>query len=98
MYHNLFLYISCFGNIPQISSCIFQIINTVDPKHLKLSKVDDLIYAHFRRDFPDLNVEHIDVDAMKSTEGKAVRYFEERNLITSEHFWVFIDVEMERVL
>ena len=44
----------------------------MDPTILKLTKVDDDIYKHFRLEFPDLKVDKIDVDAMKSAEGKEV--------------------------
>lgn len=38
---------------------------------LRLTKLDDAIYAHFRREFPDLDVKGpLDEDAMKSKDGK----------------------------
>jgi hypothetical protein len=38
---------------------------------LRLTKIDDEIYEHFRRDFPEIDVSQtIDEDAMKSKEGK----------------------------
>lgn len=39
---------------------------------LKLTKLDQAIYDHFRSEFPSLNVQHIDVDEMKSNESKEV--------------------------
>ena len=38
---------------------------------LRLTRLDDEIYEHFKRDFPDFNIkETINEDAMKSKEGK----------------------------
>ena len=53
-------------------SLYLQLITAVDPKALRLTPQDNDIYELFRKSFPDLNVEVIDVDAMKSEEGKAV--------------------------
>jgi hypothetical protein len=44
----------------------------VDTTELRLTKLDDVIYMSFRKEFPDLKIDAIDLDAMKSTEGKAV--------------------------
>lgn len=48
----------------------FNLVSSVDPKILKLTKCDSDIYTHFRDEFPDVKVDVIDVDAMKSAEGK----------------------------
>jgi len=45
----------------------------VDPKQLRLSKQDDQIYKRFREVFPDLNVDTLDEDKIKSKEGKDVK-------------------------
>ena len=41
---------------------------------LKLTNVDDEIYALFRESFKDMKIDVIDEDEMKSAEGKAVRH------------------------
>jgi len=48
----------------------FNLITAVDPKLLKLSPHDDIIYAKFKADFPDLKVEVITDDLIKSDEAK----------------------------
>uniref|UniRef100_A0A0A9YVK1 UPF0368 protein Cxorf26 n=1 Tax=Lygus hesperus TaxID=30085 RepID=A0A0A9YVK1_LYGHE len=52
------------------SEVYFNILCSVDPKVLRLTKHDDSIYTTFREDFPDLDVKLIDEDSMKSVEGK----------------------------
>ncbi|CAB0012665.1 unnamed protein product [Nesidiocoris tenuis] len=47
------------------------ILCSVDPKALRLTKHDDLIYTKFREMFPDLDVQSINEDEMKSDQGKA---------------------------
>lgn len=49
----------------------FNILCTVDPKFLKLTPNDDQIYKSFRETFPDLKVDKINEDELKSPEGKA---------------------------
>lgn len=49
----------------------FNILCSVDPKILRLTPNDDVIYSHFRQDFPDLNVDSIDENDLKSLAGKA---------------------------
>ncbi|WAR20816.1 PBDC1-like protein [Mya arenaria] len=46
------------------------LISSVDPKVLKLTRLDDDIYKHFRGEFPDLNVKELDVDFLKTPEQK----------------------------
>ncbi|XP_014207480.1 protein PBDC1 [Copidosoma floridanum] len=48
----------------------FNILCSVDPKILKLTSHDDLIYKTFRETFPDLKVDVIDENELKSPEGK----------------------------
>lgn len=38
---------------------------------MRLTPNDDVIYSHFRQDFPDLNVDVINEDELKSAAGKA---------------------------
>ncbi|CAG9835550.1 unnamed protein product [Diabrotica balteata] len=48
----------------------FNILCSVDPKLLKLTPVDDLIYKVFREEFPKLEVEVIKENELKSTKEK----------------------------
>lgn len=47
-----------------------QILCSVDPKLLKLTPHDDLIYKSFRETFPDMKVDTVDEDHLKSNESK----------------------------
>ncbi|KAJ8928382.1 hypothetical protein NQ314_019047 [Rhamnusium bicolor] len=49
----------------------FNILCSVDPKHLKLTPVDDTIYKVFRDEFPTLDIRLIKEDELKSTKEKA---------------------------
>ncbi|GLH15851.1 Protein PBDC1 [Gryllus bimaculatus] len=49
----------------------FNILCSVDPKLLKLTPHDDMIYKTFREEFPDLKVDVVIEDEMKSPEGKS---------------------------
>lgn len=44
----------------------------MDPKQLRLSPHDDKIYSRFREVFPDMKIDILDENQMKSNEGKAV--------------------------
>jgi len=44
----------------------------MDPKQLHLSRHDDQIYSRFRELFPDLKVDILDENQIKSNEGKSV--------------------------
>ncbi|XP_044598466.1 protein PBDC1 [Cotesia glomerata] len=48
----------------------FNILCSVDPKLLKLTPHDDLIYKSFREVFPNLSIAKLSEDEMKSPEGK----------------------------
>ncbi|KIP10797.1 hypothetical protein PHLGIDRAFT_28275 [Phlebiopsis gigantea 11061_1 CR5-6] len=54
----------------------WNLLEKVPPANLKLTKQDDEIYEHFKRDFPEIFVEpyeritKLDEDMMKSKEGK----------------------------
>lgn len=50
-------------------------ISSVDPTALKLTKMDDEIYEEFRKDFPDLKIDVIKEDELKSAEAKEVKNF-----------------------
>ncbi|NWR48079.1 PBDC1 protein, partial [Regulus satrapa] len=47
------------------------LISSVDPKFLKLTAVDDLIYAEFRGTFRNLRVDVLDPEELKSEAAKA---------------------------
>ncbi|KAI5740369.1 hypothetical protein M8J76_003108 [Diaphorina citri] len=49
----------------------FNILCSVDPKILRLTAHDDEILKSFRADFPDLKVDVLNEEEMKSPEGKA---------------------------
>jgi hypothetical protein len=51
----------------------------VDPTVLKLTNMDDIIYADFRKEFPDFTVEIIKEDQLKTAESKEV--------CTMQSFW-----------
>ncbi|XP_054916655.1 protein PBDC1 [Poeciliopsis prolifica] len=48
----------------------FNLISSVDPKFLKLTKVDDQIYSSFRETFKDLDVKRLKEEDLKSDEAK----------------------------
>jgi len=50
----------------------FQLISSVDPKFLKLTKLDDKIYSSFRETFKELDVKRLKEDDLKSDEAKEV--------------------------
>lgn len=43
---------------------------SADPKHLRLTPIDDLIYKAFREEFPNLDVTVIDENELKSKKEK----------------------------
>ena len=45
----------------------------MDPSHLRLSPVDDELYTKFRQTFPDMKVDVLVEDEMKSASDKVVR-------------------------
>ncbi|XP_058125264.1 protein PBDC1 [Anopheles ziemanni] len=49
----------------------FNLLCSVDPRLLRLTPYDDEIYEQFRRMFPDMNVQVINENELKSPEGKA---------------------------
>lgn len=48
----------------------FNLISSVDPKALRLTKIDNEIYKHFREAFPDLSIGVMTHDMLKSDEAK----------------------------
>lgn len=48
----------------------FNILCVVEPKALKLTQKDQLLYDSFREEFPDFNVEKLDEDSLKSKDAK----------------------------
>ncbi|KAF6714608.1 Protein PBDC1 [Oryzias melastigma] len=48
----------------------FNLISSVDPKFLKLTKLDDRIYSSFRESFKDLDVKQLKEDDLKSDQAK----------------------------
>lgn len=52
-----------------------QLVSSVDNRVLKLTQLDDDIYRSFRQHFPDLKVEVIDQDLLKSEAAKLVSGF-----------------------
>ena len=53
-------------------STYWSILEKIPGSKLRLTKMDDEILAHLKKDFPDFNpAETIDEDKMKSKEGKA---------------------------
>ena len=52
-------------------STYWSILEKMPGSKLRLTKLDDEIYEHFKRDFPEIDpVETIDEEKMKSKEGK----------------------------
>jgi hypothetical protein len=49
----------------------FNLISSIPPKLLKLTPKDDLIYEEFRKQFPDLGVQKVDTNCLKTDEAKA---------------------------
>ncbi|CAF0706639.1 unnamed protein product [Brachionus calyciflorus] len=48
----------------------YNLLCAIDSKMLKLTKIDETIYAEFRQHFNELPVDKIDVDHLKSAESK----------------------------
>lgn len=64
-----------------------QLISSVDPKFLKLTKLDDKIYSLFRETFKDLDIKQLKEGDLKSDKAKEVRLKMGVNM--------FFDSEME---
>nr|CAG4642163.1 EOG090X0HAI [Eurycercus lamellatus] len=48
----------------------FNLLSSVDPKILRLTKLDDQIYSNFRELFPDFSVASITQEVLKTAEAK----------------------------
>ncbi|KAM9735047.1 protein PBDC1 isoform 1-T2 [Menidia menidia] len=48
----------------------FNLISAVDPRFLRLTKLDDRIYSSFRENFRDLDVRKLQEDQLKSPQAK----------------------------
>uniref|UniRef100_A0A8C1QQ94 Polysaccharide biosynthesis domain containing 1 n=2 Tax=Cyprinus carpio TaxID=7962 RepID=A0A8C1QQ94_CYPCA len=48
----------------------YNLISSVDPKFLKLTKSDEQIYTKFREEFPDLSIQVLDPELLKSADAK----------------------------
>ncbi|XP_053944837.1 protein PBDC1 [Cuculus canorus] len=70
-----------FGNDPRVelawamkahqhAQVYFNLISSVDPKFLNLTKADDQIYNDFRKTFQDLKVDMLDPEELKSEPAK----------------------------
>ncbi|KAI4875239.1 hypothetical protein NFI96_010703 [Prochilodus magdalenae] len=79
--HALSLPAEAYGNDAQLevmwamkaynhAEVYFNLISSVDPKFLKLTKSDDMIYTKFREDFPDFDIKILDPELLKSPEAK----------------------------
>ncbi|NXB26553.1 PBDC1 protein, partial [Rhagologus leucostigma] len=54
----------------QHAQVYFNLISSVDPKFLNLTKVDERIYEEFRKTFRDLRVDVLDPEELKSEPAK----------------------------
>uniref|UniRef100_A0A663E8M0 Polysaccharide biosynthesis domain containing 1 n=1 Tax=Aquila chrysaetos chrysaetos TaxID=223781 RepID=A0A663E8M0_AQUCH len=54
----------------QHAQVYFNLISSVDPKFLNLTKVDDQIYSEFRKSFKDLKIDVLDPEELKSESAK----------------------------
>ncbi|KAM3830712.1 protein PBDC1 isoform 4-T4 [Vipera latastei] len=82
--HVLSLPAEAFGNDPRLEAAwaeralqhahvYFHLLSAADPAGLRLTPADDRIYAAFRRSFPDLRVDLLDVESLKSEPAKERR-------------------------
>ncbi|CAH2047572.1 unnamed protein product, partial [Iphiclides podalirius] len=53
------------------SDIYFNVLCSVDTRWLCLTPHDDLIYSHFRQDFPDMDVRKINENEIKNSANKA---------------------------
>lgn len=70
-----------------------QLISSVDPKFLKLTKLDDQIYASFRETFKDLDVKLLKPDDLKADKAKEVsenRYLKHQAFLHPAYFAIFL--------
>ncbi|KPI95892.1 UPF0368 protein Cxorf26-like [Papilio xuthus] len=53
------------------SDIYFNVLCSVDTRWLRLTQHDDLIYNHFRQDFPDMDVKYINENVLKNNVNKS---------------------------
>ncbi|XP_029283937.1 protein PBDC1 isoform X5 [Cottoperca gobio] len=77
--HALSLPADAYGNDPRLEVMWAmkaynhaELISSVDPKFLKLTKLDDDIYSSFRETFRELDIKLLQPDDLKSDEAKEV--------------------------
>ncbi|XP_040394098.1 protein PBDC1 [Cygnus olor] len=79
--HALTLPAEAYGNDPNVelmwamrayqhAEVYFNLISSVDPKFLKLTKADEQIYGEFRKTFGDLKIDVLDPEELKSEAAK----------------------------
>ncbi|XP_038022883.1 protein PBDC1 [Anas acuta] len=79
--HALTLPAEAYGNDPNVelmwamrayqhAEVYFNLISSVDPKFLKLTKADEQIYGDFRKTFGDLKIDVLDPEELKSEPAK----------------------------
>ncbi|XP_032705617.1 protein PBDC1 isoform X3 [Lontra canadensis] len=79
--HALSLPAESYGNDPDIemawamkamqhAEVYYKLISSVDPRFLKLTKVDDQIYSEFRENFEKLRIDVLDPEELKSESAK----------------------------
>ncbi|XP_012725088.2 protein PBDC1 isoform X2 [Fundulus heteroclitus] len=79
--HALSLPAEAYGNDPRLevmwamkaynhAEVYFNLISSVEPKFLKLTKVDDQLYSSFRETFKELDVKQLKEGDLKSDEAK----------------------------
>lgn len=54
----------------------FQILCSVDPRLLRLTPHDDMIYKAFREEFTNMDIKILNENEIKSPEGKQVIFFQ----------------------
>ncbi|KAM4747312.1 protein PBDC1 [Rhinophrynus dorsalis] len=54
----------------QHAEVYFNLISSVDPHILKLTRTDDIIYKTFREEFPNLKIDQLDPEELKSPAAK----------------------------
>ena len=68
-------YIVSSGTLnPTILYCC-QLLSSVAASSLRLTKIDSELYSSFRCQFPQLDINQLDVELIKSAEGKEVATF-----------------------
>ncbi|CAL1568091.1 unnamed protein product [Knipowitschia caucasica] len=79
--HALSLPADAYGNDPRLEAMwaikasehaevYFNLISSVDPKFLKLTKVDDNLYTLFKETFKDIDIKILKTEDLKSNEAK----------------------------